>query len=73
MPGFHLSFSERSWGPEGAAASCVPTGTECVHGDDLFHASFQWSLDLASPHSPFASVPGQSSPQAQNLPGLASW
>ena len=51
----------------------VPTGTECVRGDDLFHASFQWGLDLASPHAPFASIPGQSSPQAQNLPGLASW
>ena len=30
VTGFHLGFSECSWGPEGAAAPCVPTGTKCV-------------------------------------------
>ena len=32
VTGLHLGFSECSWGPEGAAASCVPTGTVCPWG-----------------------------------------
>ena len=56
VTGLHLGFSECSWGPEGAAASCVPTGTVCPWGRPVSRL-LSVQPDPASPPLPLRSCP----------------
>ena len=49
------------------SVSCVPTGTKCVRGDDLFHASYQWSQTWPLLPLPLCSCPRTEQPPSSKL------